>query len=108
MAALLVNPYGYRLIFYPFDLAFRQKLNTAYGEEWGSVNFHNPQGKVVLVVLATLLLGSVLARYQWRLEDLLLTLFATYSALTHIRFLVLAAALLAPLRVSRPLARDRL
>jgi len=97
LAVLLVNPYGYRLVFYPFDLAFRQKLNTAYGEEWASVNFHNAQGKVVLLVLVALLLGSVLARYQWKLEDLLLALFAAYSALSHIRFLVLAAVLLAPL-----------
>ena len=97
LAALFVNPYGYRLVLYPFDFAFRQKLNVAHQEEWASVNFHNPQGKVVLVALVALLLGSVLARYQWKLEDLLLALFAAYSALSHIRFLVLAAILLAPL-----------
>src|SRR5581483_7567255 len=30
IAALFINPFGYRLVLYPFDLAFRQKLNIAH------------------------------------------------------------------------------
>ncbi|HET9373836.1 MAG TPA: hypothetical protein VFO40_02620, partial [Chthoniobacterales bacterium] len=33
VAALFVNPYGYKLVLYPFDLAFRQKLNIAHVAE---------------------------------------------------------------------------
>jgi hypothetical protein len=96
-AALFVNPFSYRLVFYPFDLAFRQKLNVAVVDEWSSVDFHDARGKVVLVLLAAVFLGALLSRHRWKLEELLLAGFAIYSGLTHIRFLALAAILLAPL-----------
>jgi len=35
-AALFINPFGYRLVLYPLDLAFRQKLNIAHVAEWCS------------------------------------------------------------------------
>ena len=41
VAALFANPFGARLVFYPLDLAFRQKLNSEHIEEWVSVNFHD-------------------------------------------------------------------
>ena len=44
-AALFVNPFGARLVFYPFDLAFRQKLNISHVAEWVSVDFHDMRGK---------------------------------------------------------------
>lgn len=97
VAAVFVNPFGYRLVFYPFDLAFRQKLNISHGEEWASVNFHNARGKAVLVLLVAILLGALLSRYCWTLEDLALAAFGLYAGLMHIRFLFLAAILLAPL-----------
>ena len=50
VAALFVNPFGYHLVFYPFDLAFKQKLTVNNIEEWASVDFHDARGKIVLVV----------------------------------------------------------
>ncbi len=44
---LFVNPYGYHLVKYPFDMAFHQKLNIQHVEEWASVDFHNARGKIV-------------------------------------------------------------
>lgn len=95
--ALFVNPFTYRLVFYPFNLAFQQQLNIAYVEEWASVDFHDARGKVVLALLAAVFLGALLSRYRWKLEELLLAGFALYAGLKHIRFLFLAAILLAPL-----------
>ncbi len=97
VAALFVNPFTYRLVIYPFDLAFRQKLNVANIEEWASVDFHNPRGKVVLILLGALFLGTLFRRGIWKLEEVLLAGFALYTGLMHIRFLFLAAILLAPL-----------
>ncbi len=97
VAAVFVNPFGYRLVFYPFDLAFRQKLTVGHVEEWASVDFHDARGKIVLFLLVALLVGTLLARCRWKLEELGLTLFALYSGLTYVRFLFLAAILLAPL-----------
>jgi hypothetical protein len=96
VAALFVNPFGYRLVLYPFDIAFRQKLNIAHIAEWVSVNFHDTRGKVVLAVLATLFLGSLLRRSRWTLTELGLVLFALYCGLTHVRFLFLAGIIVAP------------
>jgi hypothetical protein len=97
LAALFVNPYGHRLVFYPFDLAFRQKLNIAHVQEWASINFHDATGKVVFVLLAALLVGGLLRQRRWRLSELVLALFALYCGLTYMRFLFLAAILLTPL-----------
>ena len=44
LGALFVNPFGARLVFYPLDLAFRQKLNIEHVAEWVSVNFHDTRG----------------------------------------------------------------
>jgi hypothetical protein len=62
---LFVNPYGYKGVFYPFDLAFRQKLNVSHVVEWGSVNFHEPRGKIVFGLLMALLLLALAGRRQW-------------------------------------------
>ena len=57
IAALFVNPFGWRLVYYPFDLAFKQKLNIAHVQEWVSVDFHDLRGKIVLILIIGLLLG---------------------------------------------------
>ena len=100
-AALFFNPYTYRLVFYPFDLAFRQKLNIAHVEEWASVDFHEPRGKVVLAFLFALLLSALLVRVRWTLQELVLTLFALYTSLIYVRFLFLAAILVIPILAKR-------
>ena len=97
LAALFVNPFTYELVLYPFNLAFVQKLNIAYIDEWASVDFNDARGKVVFILLAGIILGSLFSRYRWKLHELLLASFALYAGLKHIRFLFLAAILLAPL-----------
>jgi len=97
VAALFVNPFGWRLVFYPFDLAFRQKLNIEHVEEWVSVNFHDTRGKVVLTLLLVLLISAVLRASRWTLAEMGLVLFALYSGLTYIRFLFLVGIVIAPI-----------
>ncbi|MGH9355897.1 MAG: hypothetical protein ACRD10_07180, partial [Terriglobia bacterium] len=60
-------------------------------------NFHDARGKIVLILLMGLLLAALLSNARWKLTELLLVLFAIYSGLTYVRFLFLAAILLAPL-----------
>jgi hypothetical protein len=95
--ALFVNPYGWRLVLYPFDLAFHQKLNIASVDEWRSLDFHSPRGKIVLAVMAAAILLQLVRRRQWRLHQVLFLLIGTYAALTYSRFLFLAAILIVPL-----------
>jgi hypothetical protein len=101
VAALFLNPYWYRLVYYPFDLGFRQKLNIEHVEEWMSVNFHEPRGKVVLLFLFAILAAALLHRRRWRLEEVALTLFGLYAGLTYVRFLFLAAILITPVLARR-------
>jgi hypothetical protein len=96
IAALFLNPIGPRLVFYPFDLAFRQKLNIAHVAEWVSVDFHNLRGKIVLGLIVFLLVGLLLRRRRWTPTEWLLLLFGLYSGLTYIRFLFLLGILAAP------------
>jgi hypothetical protein len=96
VVALFVNPFGAKLVFYPLDLAFRQKLNIEHVEEWVSVNFHDARGKFVIVLLFILIVSSLLRPRRWGLAELALTLFALYSGLTYIRFLFLLGVIVAP------------
>jgi len=99
-AALFVNPYGYRLVLYPLDMALHQKLNIAHVAEWSSVDFHDLRGKIALLFVLTLLVGSLLGRHRWQLYELGFVLFATYVAFVYVRFLFLAGILAAPLIAS--------
>jgi len=97
IAALFANPYGYRLVLYPLDLAFHQKLNIAHVAEWSSVNFHDARGKIALLFLVILLLGALFGSGRWQLYEMGLALFSVYAGLTYVRFLFLAGILAAPL-----------
>jgi hypothetical protein len=96
VAALFVNPMGHRLVLYPIEFVLHQKLNVGHVDEWASVDFNNPRGKVVMAFLAAVVLGVLLRNCRWKLEEVLLAGFGFYLGLTHIRFLFLMAILTAP------------
>jgi multisubunit Na+/H+ antiporter MnhB subunit len=96
LAALFANPFGWRLPYYPFDLAFKQKLNISHVQEWVSVNFHDLRGKMVLVLIVCLLLAALVRNRKWNLAEVLILLFALYSGLTYMRFLILLGIVVAP------------
>jgi hypothetical protein len=97
VAALFVNPYGYRLVLYPLMMPFRVKLGIAHVAEWVSVDFHDFRGKVVLILIVALLLAALADRHTWKLHEVGLVLFGMYSGFTYIRFLFLFGILIAPL-----------
>jgi len=94
---LFINPYGYKGVVYPFDLAFRQKLNVSHVVEWASVDFHEPRGKVVCGLLLALFLLALAGRRKWKLAEVGLVAFGLYLSLTYVRFLFPAAILIAPI-----------
>ncbi|ADW70954.1 hypothetical protein AciX9_4174 (plasmid) [Granulicella tundricola MP5ACTX9] len=96
-AALFLNPYGWRLVAYPLDVAFQQKLTLLYVEEWASLDFHLFRGKLMLAVLLGMAALNLIRRRTWLLADLLLASITIYAALTYSRFLFLAAIVLSPL-----------
>lgn len=99
--ALLVNPYGYKLWYYPFDLATREKLTVGLVQEWGSVNFQEPRGIYVFILLAAIFLLALFSTKRWRVDEVALTLFVLYGGLAHIRLLLPAALVLAPILAPR-------
>ena len=97
VAGLFLNPYGWRLVFYPFNFAFQQKLNVGRVEEWASLDFHTPRGKILFVVLAALVASALARKHRWRMDELAFLLIALYAALTYSRFLFLAGIIVTPL-----------
>ncbi len=56
VAGLFLNPYTYHLVFYPFNFAFRQRLNVNHVDEWMSLDFHGVRGKILFGMLAVTLI----------------------------------------------------
>src|SRR5262249_12027388 len=99
LTALFVNPLGWRLVAYPFDVLVKQKLNVGMGGEWASVNFNDMRGVFVLVTLLAVFSAALITQKRWRVDDTILVVFVLFCGLTHIRFLVMTGIVLPPLLV---------
>jgi len=97
VALLFINPWGWQLVAYPFDVAYNQQTTLRYVAEWASLDFHGLRGKFVLAVFLLLAVLQLIRPRRWSLQDLLFALIGIYGALTYSRFLFLAGILLAPL-----------
>lgn len=96
-AVLFINPYGGRLVAYPFDVMFQQKQTLRLVAEWASLDFHTVRGKTVLATFLLLGVLQLIRRRRWALQDLAFALIAVYGAVTYVRFVFLAGILLPPL-----------
>jgi hypothetical protein len=101
LAALFVNPFGYKLVLYPFDLLFRQQSMMKHVDEWQSVDFSTGNGKLALMTILALLASALFSSRRWRLDEVLLTAFALWAALSHGRFLFFAGLILVPILAPR-------
>ena len=101
LAALFVNPFGYKLPLYPFDLLFRQQNAVKAVAEWQSVDFSTGNGKLALIVIFALLAAALFSRRKWKLDEVLVMAFALWAALSHVRFLFFAGLIMAPILAPR-------
>jgi hypothetical protein len=101
IVALFLNPFGYKLVIYPFDLLLRQQSMMQYIDEWQSVDFGNVNGKLALAMIFAVLAAALFSPKRWRLDEALLTGFAVWSALSHQRFLFFAGLIIAPILAPR-------
>ena len=76
VVALLANPYGYKLLWYPFELLHRQQAVLDNMIEWQSVDFHTGWGKLAMFMIFALLGAAWFSRRPWNLRDIGLILFA--------------------------------
>jgi len=101
MGALFVNPFGYRLVVYPFDFLFRQPSNMKKIQEWQSVDFNTPTGRIAMLMICVLLAAALFSRRRWRLDEVIVAAFAVWNGLSHGRLLFFSALILPPILASR-------
>jgi hypothetical protein len=99
--AVFINPLGDRLVWYPFRTMFAPGSGIGSIQEFTSVDFQTPWGKVVMVLILGVLLVAVFSRERWRLDEVGFTMVALYYCLTYTRFIFLAGILLPPLFAKR-------
>lgn len=101
VAALFINPFGSRLVCYPFLVMFAAGSGLGNIGEFASVDFHTPWGKVGMVLILGVLLIAVFSRERWRLDELAFIMLALYYSLTYIRLIFLAGILAPPIFAKR-------
>jgi hypothetical protein len=97
VAGLFLNPYTYHLVSYPFNFAFKQKLNVNHVDEWMSLDFHSVRGKIIFLMLVATIVLALVRKRRWGLDELAFLLLGFYAAMTYSRFLFLAAIVLTPM-----------
>ena len=96
MAVVFINPYGWRLVWYPVKYAFEWKLNMAVVQEWQPLHISSLVGKIFLLFPLLFLITNGIRRRRWELFETLIIVFGMYQAIAHIRFCVLFAILATP------------
>lgn len=97
LLALLINPFGWRLVTFPFDMAFVEKVNTVINQEWQNISFHDLRGRVVFLTLVLFGVASLVRKRRWVLYDLAFLLLAIYSGMAYLRFVFLLGLILCPM-----------
>jgi hypothetical protein len=96
IAALIVNPYGWRLVWNPIDMMFNQKLNIASVMEWKPLNLSTIAGGAAAITMCLMVFANSLKGRKWRVYEMAFIFFAWYAALDHMRFLFMAAVITTP------------
>lgn len=95
-ALLFINPYGWKLVWYPIKYAMRLKLSVAIVQEWQPLQLTTFDGKVVALIVVLFLLTNGIRRRRWDLFELFLVTFGVYAAVEHSRFACMLAIFVTP------------
>src|SRR6266702_2913903 len=101
VAALFINPFGYRVVFFPFQAMFGGTNWARYIQEFASIDFQTSWGKVAIVLIVAVLLLAVFSRERWRLDEVAFGVLSLYFALTYIRVMFLVGILVTPIVAKR-------
>ena len=97
LVALLINPYGWHLVWNPIDMMANQKLNIANVMEWKPLNLSTIAGVSAFAAMCLMVVTNIFKGRKWRVYELAIVFFAWYAALDHMRFVFLAAVLTTPI-----------
>jgi hypothetical protein len=84
------------MVWNPFDMILKQKLNIATIVEWKPLNLETILGKNSIIVIGIMLTAALLKGRKWKIYEILWILFAWYSAFDHVRFTFLAGVIVTP------------
>lgn len=104
-AALFINPIGIRLVLYPFDVLFRQGINTGFVEEWFPPDLKDVNTLLLLAAIGAILL--LFAARKLSIREVALACIASGMALQHRRMLFLFGILTAPILSHYGWAREK-
>ncbi|MBJ6751052.1 hypothetical protein JFN91_12585 [Geomonas sp. Red421] len=102
-AASVVNPYGFHILLFPFQLTSSKDLMDGVSE-FLSPNFHEYYIKYFELLLFVLLATVGLSRYKLNLVEMILILLFTHMSLFSARYIPLFAIIVAPV-IARRLTR---
>jgi len=97
IAALFLNPYGWELIWSPFDMMLNQTVNIGTVSEWKPLRLTTPEGKFVVLAICLMVVANCIRGRKWKIFELAVVFFAWYAAFDHVRFSFLAAVVTIPL-----------
>ena len=97
LVAVFANPYGWRLIWNPFDMMLNQKLNIANVSEWKPLSLSGAAGATAFAAICFLIVANGLKSRKWRVYELAILFFGWFAAFDHMRFVFMAAVLSIPI-----------
>jgi hypothetical protein len=97
LAVLPLNPYGTKLVAFPFQVGAGYPVSHANILEWFPMPFGDTWAKLFLILLLGFIVAQIAMRMTWRLEELGLCLFGMAMACIHIRFLLIFVPFFIPL-----------
>jgi hypothetical protein len=94
--ALLFNPIGPKLIWYPIDVMFNQPLNLTFVSEWQQTNFGSTRGALLLTVTGLIVVLALIRSAKVRMHEIVLLAMLFYFAVRHMRMEFLFGIVAAP------------
>jgi len=95
--ALLLNPYGWNLVAYPFIIAGKHPITLNTVQEWQTLDLHSIRGRLVFLEVAALLVSRAFRPRPWRLYDAVSLFLAVFAGFSYSRFLLFTGIVLCPL-----------
>jgi len=95
--ALFLNPYGWRLVRYPFVIGGQHPLTLQYVQEWQTLDLHAVRGRLIFLLVAVLLATRAYKARRWTLYEVLSLALAVFAGFSYSRFLLLTGIMVAPM-----------
>lgn len=70
IAALFVNPYGWELIWSPFDMMLNQTVNIGTISEWKPLRLTTPEGRFVVLAIAIMVVANAIRGRKWAIFEI--------------------------------------